>query len=329
MKRKIVLFTAMAAFLSISLSSFHIGMNGFNNAHPGAAPSVALTGIRIGSTIIAADRNCGSLAAGAIVGYPSCHTDAPSGTLNILVTIYETPTYATLHTVNGFLPGHTYGIRITGDNTVTAGNDTLFGFQCTLFGWHAGTTGPITPGIVDIHNTDVQIDTANKQGAIIVDQTQTLNQHGTSTNKRHFQASFAWTAPDASTTIDTVEIRTLLCAVDGDGTYNGDAQDAASAGPTRLHRSTTGLAEMFTNASFNTFPNPATNNINIQMNNLGEGGYVLYVYDVNGRRIVNRNIEVSGNTHTENIDMSAWHSGVYFAQVARYGQFRNISIVKQ
>lgn len=328
MKRKIVLFTAVAGIFSLTLSSFHDGMKSFNAAHSGAITNNPITGITIGSNTVATASNCG----GDFIGhssYPNCHT--ADNNLSVSLAVYTSPTYGatTLSTLKNFVPGHKYGIRITGDYSVTASNDTAFGFQCTLFGWHAGSTTPLEPGVVWTGESDVTIDTTHLYGAITVDHKQTLHNHGTTGNKFHFQASFPWTAPDASSTIDSVQIRTLMCAVDGDGTYQNDAHNGAAAGFTTLHLSTVGLKELFNNASFSTFPNPATNNVSIKMDNLGEGGYVMYAFDINGNRILNRNIEVNGTTHTENIDISAWPVGAYFVQVARYGVFKTIPVVKK
>ena len=326
MKRKIVLFTVLAGFLSVSLSSYHDGMIGATNRGVYSLTPI-LTGVSIQGVTTVTTSNCN----GDNIGATGCHGTADAS-LSVNALLYSNATLTHLVTTNGFIPGNNYFIQVTGlySSTLTLRN---FGFQCVIFGWKGTSSVPLPAGTVDITTASTgggSIRDTIISGAHLVENTRMVNRHLPPLyNPKSYEVNFQWTAPSDTTQYDSVEIRVLMCAVDSSGTATGDAQNAPSSGVLRLHRSIVAVPQIFNNASFQVYPNPAINDVNLQMNNLGKGEYDMYAFDMNGKRIMNRTININGNTHTETINIAAWPSGVYFVQLVRDGQFKNISIVKQ
>ncbi|MBL0128846.1 MAG: T9SS type A sorting domain-containing protein [Flavobacteriales bacterium] len=91
---------------------------------------------------------------------------------------------------------------------------------------------------------------------------------------------------------------------------NDDVWVTTSTGLTRISGYHVGIAEQAADASFTLFPNPATDQVTIQLASITNGSEVVRILDAQGRLVRTERI----NTRAV-IDVSAFDAGIYFLQV--------------
>ncbi|MCC6937804.1 MAG: T9SS type A sorting domain-containing protein [Flavobacteriales bacterium] len=91
---------------------------------------------------------------------------------------------------------------------------------------------------------------------------------------------------------------------------NDDVWVTTSTGLTRISGYHVGIAEQAADASFTLFPNPATDQVTIQLASITNGSEVVRILDAQGRVVHSERI----NTRAV-IDVSAFDAGIYFLQV--------------
>jgi hypothetical protein len=84
------------------------------------------------------------------------------------------------------------------------------------------------------------------------------------------------------------------------------------------------------NASFNVYPNPATDNISLQMNSPKNVDVSVELYDVTGKMIIKQNASFSKDKPEHKLNIASLANGIYSLKVvSKEGSSQNLKIVKQ
>ena len=327
MKRKILLFSALAGILTITFSSFKEGM---------VAGSAGLGVVnRTGSPTPAGYLGQNDCSSGS-----GCH-DAPTNPFTLSFSLTNTST--NLLSTGSYIPGQKYLVKITGAYSVEPTvHLPSFGFQCATVGWEKGSDrfhgappavkrgspadfawNPFTKG------TPTQVDTFVSSGAYFIENTARLTNHGSSPARSSWEADFYWQAPD-SVIADSIGFWYILCAVDSDNTSAGDVTFTGPAGGAIYYNSlTASIKNVFNNVSFSSYPNPVSNQLNISMNNIKTGVYGVNVFDMSGRKVFTQSLNINSTSYNAHINTASWTPGIYQVQLTKDGAQHTISVVKQ
>jgi len=331
MKRKILLFSALAGLLSLTLSSFHNGefiglAGGGGNQNRTGSPTI--TGSYLGQN------DCSSGA--------GCH-DAPTTPFPLNFSLTDVSVTPNALCAGIYTPGHKYLVSIKGAySSEPTPALPSFGFQCSVVGWATGSDRfhGVAPAVkrgspADFawnpftKSTPVQVDTFLASGAYCIENVATLTNHGASSTPSSWEADFFWQAPD-SAIADTIGFWYILCAVDGDAT---SAHDVTFVGPSQgvtfTNTMITGVNKVFNNVSFSSYPNPVKEQLNVSMSNLQTGTYGVNVFDMSGKRIFTQSLNVGNNNYKTQINTANWPNGIYQVQFTKDGGQHTISVVKQ
>jgi hypothetical protein len=210
-----------------------------------------------------------------------------------------------------YVPGTTYVVSLTGNHASL----TKFGFQIMAVNnaspnANAGTWGTLAS---DYHSMAVG-------GRTIVEHHHPLSKTGT-----EFKAEFDWTAP-ASSAATGVRFCAIINAVNGDGTVGGDA--VGDPYSKTFTANTTSVADLGKNDNIRIYPNPVTNLLHISFADVTPGNYTASVYDLTGKVIINRQVNVNANT-TFDIPADGISNGLYHLVVSNGSQKHTIPFVKQ
>ncbi|MBA3827832.1 MAG: T9SS type A sorting domain-containing protein [Taibaiella sp.] len=323
MKRKIVLFTAIAGICSLTLSSYHNGMKPF--AGTGTASSNR-TGSQIPGGGYFPQHDCST-------GGIGCHQPITPD-LGVVTYLQDVSTGAIVPVDSGYVIGHPYKIVIIGVYTPTTGGPatlTKFGFQLGLTQWGAATDRFGSFDSLDVASLTLPANTRSfkASGANVIEQLNTIDATATPNN---FKIAVPWTPKSGQ---DSIGIFGVMCAVDGLGSSAMDYTGIPLTPPGKqtggliIGRNTTAVNNVFKNASFSTYPNPVSSALNIEMSNLATGSYTLNAYDLTGRRVVAQSILVNSSSYKVQLNTASWMPGVYQVQLQKDGDMHNISIVKQ
>jgi hypothetical protein len=110
-----------------------------------------------------------------------------------------------------------------------------------------------------------------------------------------------------------------------------DAGDKSNTAQLILNElpSTTGVAAIGTAVELSVFPNPAVNNVNIQLTNAQAGAYSISIYSLTGSLIATQQITVNGSAATTAISTTNWASGLYNVVIEKDGNRSTALMVKQ
>ena len=317
MKKRILLFTAIAGFGYFILSSYVTG--------PGAN----------GYDCSGADANSSSGNPTGCSTGSGCHSTSATAGITVVVEI-DSAGVTTSTTASGtghYTPGYTYTIKITGTNTTT---NTLprFGFQVAATVGATAAAVPVNAGTLqstglptNVHYVNAPRTSTSFYASVVEHDAVLTPASGTGGTGTTYVESFTWTAPVSGT--GTVSLFGAVNAVN-----NNDLADAGDLWNTThlvLNEltSTTSVATVSNNINIKTYPNPATTNLNVQMDNAEEGTYALRVFDINGRMVHNENISVNSNNHTSTINTGNWGAGTYQLMLQKDGFSKTISVVKK
>jgi hypothetical protein len=287
MKKKILLFTAIAGIGYISFSSYSSGpaLNGQN-----------CTGVNASATSCAGTSGCHN--AGGTTTGDSIRVDSAGGVA-----------------VNRYVAGLTYTVTVTG---WTTGTQTKFGFQFAAVRGtsptqsQAGTFGGLGGGIVK--HTLSSID--------YVEHSSTINA-GTSA----FTKTFTWTAPVAGS--GNVGMYLTVNAVNGNGSDDlGDVSKNVQKMLTELV-SHAAVADIANAINVLAYPNPVANQLNVQFKEMVPDTYTLNLYDMTGRVLSSKQVEVSGASYITTINTANLATGIYHAVVEKDGNRQVINVVKE
>ena len=302
MKKRILLFTAIAGIGSLTISGYQTGAarNGYDCTGAESAG--------VGSFV----NYTGCQAPGA-----GCHSTTATSTISVAIELDS----AGISTTR-YKPGMVYSVKITGTNA--GASLPKYGFQLNALKGTASTSSNADAGTFAATGLP-----ANTRKSTPSTYTQlTCMEHSTpiTLSGTSFSQSFSWTAPAVGT--GAISFWGVANFVNGNG--NQDAGDLWNTNHiTITEMSTAGIANVSNGISVKAYPNPATSNVNIQLDNADAGTYSLQIFDLNGKIIANENISVNGTSHTTGINTSNWAQGVYMVVLQKEGYSKTISVVKR
>jgi predicted lipoprotein with Yx(FWY)xxD motif len=230
MKKRILLFTATAGIIGLTLTSESIG------------PARSTAGNRTGAQ--GSITTCGG-------GGSSCHNGTGAAT-TVTITVDSGST-----AVTRYVPGMTYTVKIHGTNTSLLMH---FGFE---FASVSGTgTSQIQAGTASGFPTNVAADVTS--GLTIVEHHAAL----AATSAGVYDVSFTWAAP--TTGVGNITLYSTLNAVVGDDNVSdaADASNNTSLVLTQEAASTS-VASVTSNITMSAFPNPVTNELHLAITEAG------------------------------------------------------------
>ncbi len=319
MKKKILLFTAIAGIAYLSFSSYTSGP-GFNGYDCTGADASSGAGNPTG---------CGSGAMGA-----SCHSTAATSGITVVVELDSAGIALSSSGVGHYTPGFTYTVKITGTNTTT-NNLPKFGFQVAATVGTSPAATVVNAGTLQstglpatLHRVIAPGTSTSFYANVVEHATPLSPATGTGGTGTTYIDSFKWTAPVAGT--GTISIWGALNAVNGDNIQNAsDLWNTNQLILNEFHKNTESVSSTISNISINAFPNPATNALNLQMENAAPGSYTLQVFNLNGGNLISEDMEVTGANQTTTVNTSNWPAGVYTVTVEKDGSRKSILVVKQ
>lgn len=251
-----------------------------------------------------------------------CHSAAPTAGIAVALQLDSAGV-----PVNGYKGGQTYTIKIKGVNNTTS---TLpaFGFQITCIKGSVAQSTPSNAGTFGTAPASTHIAAPATYYVLDVFEhgTALSPDSGTGATRTVYTDSISWTAPAAGT--GTISFWGALNAVNDNG--NADAGDLWDT--TRLVLAedtsvTSAIASVEQAGEVKVFPNPVTDQLNLQWQNGGSGTCLINVFDLEGNRIVSSETVVPAGL--QSIPASGWVPGIYVVQVEQVGVNRVFRVVKQ
>ncbi len=305
MKKRILLFTAIAGFAYVTFSSESLG--------PGNSGWDA-TGAESG---LSNPTGCSA------TGF-SCHgsAGAPTATVGIAIEVDSAGGVPTTH----YKGGLTYTVKITGTNG-TASTFTGFGLQMTSIKGSTSAATPVNAGMWSATTpagTHLKNAVAGSFVANIVEHGMKLSPTtGTGGPSSTIVESFTWTAPVAGT--GTISFWAAVNCLNN--VVGADAGDKWNTNHVVISEwpVVTSVAEVATSLGINAYPNPVVNNLNLQTDNTGT--YTVHAFGLNGRCIATEQVSINGTP--AGINTSNWAPGFYQVVVEKDGNRQVIPVVKQ
>ena len=96
---------------------------------------------------------------------------------------------------------------------------------------------------------------------------------------------------------------------------NGSLEISASYGESSYEESSLSVEELKLQSSIRVFPNPTTFMVNVDLSQLPQGEYQLYLLDLSGKVVYNQ----SATATSSQIDMSTFATGTYVLNVQTKG----------
>ncbi|RYD54783.1 MAG: T9SS type A sorting domain-containing protein [Sphingobacteriales bacterium] len=197
---------------------------------------------------------------------------------------------------NKYMPGKTYVITITGSHATFS----RFGYQ-----------------IVALNGSNANIGTfANPSNSSKIS-LNTIVEHAAALPKNssgNFEASVEWTAP--ATSSGPVTFYGIINAVNANGQSSGDA---VSNRIDKVLADGTNVADVNSQMTVTTYPNPATNKVAVKIENAGTGTYTINAFDLAGKKMMERTVVNNSNTLLETIEIEKWAAGLYHVQIMKDG----------
>jgi len=125
-----------------------------------------------------------------------------------------------------------------------------------------------------------------------------------------------WTAPPSGS--GDVRFFSAVNVSDNDG---GTGGDMIYLSVLSVHETNVGLAERFDEIVGQVYPNPAAENIYINLPRQSQ----LRVFDVTGREV----LSTTASSESLTIDVSGFEKGVYYLQIHHKGQYASRTFVKR
>lgn len=291
MKKRILLFTAIAGMTYVTLSSSSSGAAGGSGQNRTGAKGGTLT-------------SCGGA---------GCHGTGPGTTVAITVDSAGVP-------VTKYSPGKTYKVKITGTNSSSFAK---FGFQFVSASGsgtsqvQAGTTSALPSGVMK-HTL------ATAPGMDFVEHMGVM----TAATPGTYDIQFDWTAPTSSSLGD-ITMYCTLNAVDGVGGATTTDVSANVSKVMKMNMVPSSVATAAAAMEVKAFPSPTTNNMNLELNNAQAGTYSVQVFSLGGKLVANETVTVTGANNTLSLNTGNWAAGTYMVSVESNGSRKVIPVVKQ
>ncbi|MBI3502683.1 MAG: T9SS type A sorting domain-containing protein [Bacteroidetes bacterium] len=257
-------------------------------------------------------------------GCTTCHGSAATSGISIAIEL-DSAGVPTTH----YSGGKSYTVILTGTNN-TSTVLPKYGFQMGSIKGSFAVVTPTNAGTWASPYPTLTHYAAPSPGNYVVgvvEHTASLSPtSGTGGMGTIYSQTFNWTAPASGT--GTISIWAALNAVNANGL--ADTGDHWNKVHVIINEwSITGTANLAEeSAEIKAYPNPVTDVLNLQMQNLPAGMYALSVFDASGRKIFSKNVEAGGTNFTETISATGWKRGMYKALIEKDNFFRQISIVK-
>lgn len=308
MNKKIMVYWIVAFVVYFMITSYKDGpgKNGWD-----------CTGAEIG---LGNPKGCGA------AGFSCHHSTTASSSINISIELDSLGI-----STNNYVGGMSYTIKLKGINN---GSSTLskYGFQ---MGSIKGATAVNTPTNAGTWSSPFPSSTryaAPQPGYFVVGVVEHTTPFSATTgsggNGSTYEQTFNWVAPVAGT--GTVSIWAAINAVNGNDL--SDAGDLWNLNHLVINEWTSAIGMINKNKNevneLEIYPNPAINYLNLKINNLQTGSYVLTVYDIDGKKIEFRNILVNNDYQTEYINIHEWQPGLYILSLEKEGVHHQIRFVK-
>lgn len=130
-----------------------------------------------------------------------------------------------------------------------------------------------------------------------------------------------WTAPISGN--GDVTFNAIFNATNGNSV--ADTADHSFTTNLTLAENTNSVAELPASVKTMAYPNPAKNQLNLSLNNAGNGMYNLSAFDFSGRRVYQNNVNVNDNAAI-GINTSSWSTGMYILHIQKDGAERIIPV---
>ena len=191
-----------------------------------------------------------------------------------------------------YLPGVTYNVKLTVNSTGTPAG---YGFQMVALNAPENMDGAaVNTWVVPAGSTNLQVATPPNGR-------QYAEQNAVSTSNEFV---LEWTAPASG----DVTFYYGGNAVN-DNQMNGG--DNAIMGSTSLSLDPTSTNELEKSLSLDIFPNPVNDVLTLQTNAQGSDTYDLFLFDQNGRQILNQKINIPAGENISPIDVAHLSTGMY------------------
>ncbi len=301
MKKKI-LFTAIAASLSLTISSYHDGP---------ARHGYDCTGAELNGVGNFANSN------GCYFTGNGCHNTTATTSITVAIEL-DSAGIPTTH----YMAGHNYTVKITG--TPGGTSNTHYGFQLNALKGTVSTSSNADAGTWA--STGLPANT-QKTAPGMYTQLTCMEHSATHTlSGSSFSESFTWTAPAFGT--GTISFWGAANFVNGNDT--ADAADVWNTNHLVINEWAADASVAAVTRAYDVivYPNPVNNVLYLEMNNAVPGTYSLEVFDVMGRSIARSDIKVSGASNKAAINTSEWAYGTYNVVIERDGVRQVQRVVK-
>ena len=290
MKKKLLLFTTACGFIYLTLSS--------NAGGPAKMANQDYTGRKMSTN------SCGTL---------GCHAGT-TGTTTAAIEVRRKDWGASSTPVDGFIAGKEYIVTLKGTNASL----TKFGFQ--LLAVEGDKNSNTQMG--SFSNLPAGSHSKALSGIDIIEHDAPMSKDGSG----NYTVNVDWTAP-ATTSAASVTFCAIINGVNGNGQVSGDK----ASDPVQLTlQNTTSIENVTGSIRINAYPNPIVGNyLNLNMENINQGNYSIYVYNVNGSNIYNNEIKVNANQATATINTERWAAGMYVVHISSGEHQKMITVIKQ
>ena len=260
------------------------------------------------------------------VGSSGCHSTSANTSIVDSIALDSAGTLVTKYTA-----GKHYTIRFGGVQGIVTATLPKFGFQLSVV--KASTSTHLNAGTFVAPlptNTDTTSFSIPNSPCVMYQTAALAPVSGTGGIGTVYLVSIPWDAPATAGTGD-ITIYGILNAVNNDSMAstsdmwnfkNRTVQERVAGG------GGASVATFNEGIHFSTFPNPVLNSMNIAFSNAETGEYAVNVYDLNGRVVARKVIDVSGDTNAT-INMSNLAGGIYQVIVSKDGFSKTVSVAKQ
>jgi hypothetical protein len=260
-----------------------------------------------------------------------CHGNTATSAVAVTIELDS----ANGNAVTKYKGGLTYIVKLTGVNNTTS-TEAKFGFQLTAINGSTPTAAPVNAGTWDVANlpTGVQYSPAspgNYLANVIEHNTALSPSSGTGAAGTIYTESFTWTAPAKGT--GTISFWAALNAVIGFDVASSlvDHWNTASLilDEDTSTATNTGFSTISNNMDVSIYPNPTTDFVQVELDNVAPGAYNINAYDAEGRKVATSVLEPTGSFAKTTINTSNWAAGIYLLQFTNGSEERVVRVVKR
>ena len=220
--------------------------------------------------------------------------------------------------VSQYTPGKSYIIRFQAINTISGSALPSCGFQLSVVKGSSYTDAGILDTIPGTTKFGSGISILVQTDCMACDTSTGAGGMGTV-----YRVSVPWTAPAAGT--GAVKIYGVMNAVNEDSAATVD--DKWNTKNITINERTLGIEKITETFELKVFPNPVLSDVNIQLINAATGQYEINVFDMSGKLVIRKEVEVNGNNMA--ISMEHFSRGLYQMVIQKDGVSATVALIKQ